>query len=52
MSEKKNDLPQQIKNVYTLISSLSVSGDAIDVIAQVRLLLRQILKEVGENAGS
>lgn len=35
----------KVKQAYRILSQISVSGDAIDVIAAVRSLLRDAMKE-------
>ena len=41
MSEKKTDLKTEIDAAFKLVSSLSVNGDAVDVMAAVRDHLRE-----------
>lgn len=36
----------KVKQAYRILSQISVSGDAIDVIAAVRSLLRDCIQEV------
>lgn len=50
MSEKCKDLAKEINEIYQLISSLSVSGDAVDIVAAIRFRLQKIYKEVNEDA--
>lgn len=52
MSEKSKDLAKEINEIYQMISSLSVSGDAVDLIAAVRFRLQKIYKEVSEDANA
>ena len=40
----------KIKTAYQMLSQLSVSGDAVDIMAAVRALLRDAMEEV-ENGG-
>lgn len=51
MNEKKTSLAQAVREVYALVSSLAVSGDEVDILAEVRLRLRKIFKEVSEDGG-
>lgn len=46
------EVKKALDEAYMVLSSLSVSGDAIDIMATVRSLLREaisILKKEGEN---
>lgn len=39
-------MKDKLVNIYTMISALSVSGDAVDVIAGIRMQLRDLIQEV------
>lgn len=49
MSDEKKNLAKEINEIYMMISSLSVSGDAVDIIASIRFRLQKMYKEVSEN---
>lgn len=38
----------ELQQIYTLLSALSVSGDAVDVVAEIRLKLRKLIKEADD----
>lgn len=50
MSKEDTNLQTKVKTVYALVSSLSVSGDAVDTIALIRASLRELYQEVSESA--
>lgn len=52
MSKENNDLSLELKQIYTLVSSLLVSGDSVDIVAAIRLRLRKLYEEAAENADS
>ena len=35
----------ELREIYTIVSALAVSGDAVDVIATIRAKLRKVIKE-------
>lgn len=37
---------KQVEDIYLIISSLGVSGDAVDVIAAVRSKLRKLMEDM------
>lgn len=39
----------KIEQAYRMLSSLSVSGDAVDIVAGIRSLLRDAMKEADRN---
>lgn len=41
MSEKKADLKTEINTAFKLISELSVNGDVVDIVAEIRVHLRE-----------
>ena len=41
MSEKKADLKTEINTAFKLISALSVNGDVVDIVAEIRVHLRE-----------
>lgn len=52
MNEQFKEWANEINDIYALISTLYVSGDAIDTVAAVRFRLQKLYKEVSENANS
>lgn len=38
--------------IYRLLSSLNVSGDAVDIMATVRLKIRKLIKSLDAKAGT
>lgn len=38
----------ELREIYTLLSALSVNGDAVDVVAEIRLKLRKLIKEADD----
>lgn len=43
-------MKEKLTNIYNTISAFSVSGDAVDIIAGIRMQLRELIQEV-ENGG-
>lgn len=41
MSEKKTDLKTEIDAAFKLVSAVSVSGDVVDIVAKIRVHLRE-----------
>ena len=41
MSEKKTDLKTEINTAFKLVSALSVNGDVVDIVAEIRVHLRE-----------
>ena len=41
MSEKKADLKTEINTAFKLVSALSVNGDVVDIVAEIRVHLRE-----------
>ncbi len=38
-------MKNKAKQIYAMLSQLSVSGDAVDIVAAIRELLRQMIEE-------
>ena len=43
-------MKKKLQQVYAMLSAMSVSGDAVDIVAGMRSLLRDCIQEV-ENGG-
>lgn len=43
-------MKEKLTNIYNMISAFSVSGDAVDIIAGIRMQIRELIQEV-ENGG-
>lgn len=39
-------MKDKLINVYNMLSALSVSGDAVDLMAGIRIQLRELIQEV------
>lgn len=38
----------ELREIYALLSALSVNGDAVDVVAEIRLKLRKLIQEADD----
>lgn len=43
-----DEILRELSNAYTAISSISVSGDAVDVMASARMRLRNVYAKLNE----
>ena len=43
-----DDIKKELNNAYKMLSALTVSGDAVDVLAAVRACIRGIYQRLGE----